>query len=217
MSKIELPKKDIFYAKAYNKLSPKNQVIIKQLEENFSQREVASKHGITEIRVAQIKKEFIRMVERERLVFAEFENDHIINLELCGRTYNSLIRAGVITIDQLVETITDLDKVSKIRNLGNFGYNEIVDKLNSLGYNIEKRENREIKKFFVMFSPSRADRMNIVLFVKAYELENAKRIALEYAQNNKNLKSMIMSVLPVEIKEEMFITENDIKEIKGEK
>lgn len=207
---IKLPTGE-YADKAYEKLSPRNKEIIDGLRIGNNANVIAIQYDISPTQVTSIINKYKRMIEREK--YYDTDKNHIYNLDLSTRTYNALMRSDISTIEKLVETIRDPDKVSKIRNLGPTGYNEIVEKLKDFGYILEKKEIRELKKFFTMFGPGMSDKMSIILFIKAYNVQDAKEIAFNYAQNNKNLKSMIMTIIPIEIKDEMFITENDIKEI----
>lgn len=195
--------------KALERLSPRHQDIINELKKGFSAIEVAAKYDISSTQITNIVKKYKRLIEKEE---DNYDDNHIYRLNLSTRSYNALLRREITTIDQLVEVFKDPDEVAKIRNLGPTGYNDIVDKLKQYGYELNKMEIKEIKKFFTVFSTPQDHK--IILFVKAYNINEAKEIAEKYMYENKNTNGTVMDTVPVEIKEDMYITAKDIK---GEK
>lgn len=61
--------------------------------------------------------------------YSKGDNTNIAELGLTVRTHNALIRAGINTIGEI--TSMDDDRLKRVRGLGNKGYQEIKDKLNT--------------------------------------------------------------------------------------
>ena len=68
----------------------------------------------------------------------------IEDLDLSVRSYNCLKRAGITTIEKLVNTTKE--ELASIRNLGKMSFNEVIEKLESYGYSL-KEDNSESETF----------------------------------------------------------------------
>ena len=66
----------------------------------------------------------------------ELPNPTLEEMELSVRCYNVLKRAGIKTAQDVAKL--DYNQLIRIRNLGKHSYDEIVGKLEALGYNTEK-------------------------------------------------------------------------------
>jgi len=62
----------------------------------------------------------------------------IEELELSVRAYNSLKRAGINTVTELLNRSED--EMAKVRNLGRKSLEEVINKLDSLGYNFQAKD-----------------------------------------------------------------------------
>ena len=56
----------------------------------------------------------------------------IENLELSARTYNAIARSGIKSVNNLIST--PKESIKEIRNLGDSSYNELINKIHSLGF-----------------------------------------------------------------------------------
>ena len=65
----------------------------------------------------------------------ELPNPSLEEMDLSVRAYNVLKRAGLNTAKDISEL--DYFQISRIRNLGKHTYDEVIEKLNGLGYNTE--------------------------------------------------------------------------------
>ena len=63
---------------------------------------------------------------------------NIEDLDLSVRSYNCLKRAGINTVEELVQK--DEEEMMKVRNLGRKSLDEVVAKLNSLGFDLRRDE-----------------------------------------------------------------------------
>lgn len=66
------------------------------------------------------------------------KNIDIEDLDLSVRAYNALKRAGYNTIDDIIST--DLKKLIKTRNLGKRCFDEVVSKINELGFEFKEEK-----------------------------------------------------------------------------
>ena len=71
---------------------------------------------------------------REKAI-KKFSHIKIDDLNLSARSFNSLDRAGLKYLGELV--LMSEVEVKNIKNLGTKSYNEIAEKLESLGYRVE--------------------------------------------------------------------------------
>jgi DNA-directed RNA polymerase subunit alpha len=62
----------------------------------------------------------------------------IEELDLSVRSFNCLKRAGINTVEDLIGKSED--EMMKVRNLGKKSLEEVVAKLESLGFNLNKEE-----------------------------------------------------------------------------
>ncbi|MBP0960029.1 MAG: DNA-directed RNA polymerase subunit alpha, partial [Oscillospiraceae bacterium] len=62
----------------------------------------------------------------------------IDELELSVRSFNCLKRAGINTVNDLISRSEE--EMMKVRNLGKKSFDEVKEKLNSLGYNLSSEE-----------------------------------------------------------------------------
>ena len=63
---------------------------------------------------------------------------NIDELELSVRSYNCLKRAGINTVEELTNRTPE--DMMKVRNLGRKSLDEVVAKLNSLGFDLRRDE-----------------------------------------------------------------------------
>ena len=63
----------------------------------------------------------------------------IEELDLSVRSFNCLKRAGINTVNDLIEKSEE--EMMKVRNLGKKSYDEVKEKLRSLGYDLRSEEN----------------------------------------------------------------------------
>ena len=78
------------------------------------------------------------MVEREETKKEKVLEMTIEELDLSVRSFNCLKRAGMDTVEDLTSS-TEADMM-KVRNLGKKSLEEVVAKLESLGFNLNKEE-----------------------------------------------------------------------------
>ena len=71
----------------------------------------------------------------------KYAQTKIEDMDLSVRSYNCLKRAGIDDLQQLAKL--GYDDFRKIRNLGNKGVHEIIERLNEYGFDI--RQNDEVK------------------------------------------------------------------------
>ena len=62
----------------------------------------------------------------------------IEELDLSVRSFNCLKRAGINTVDDLINKSEE--EMMKVRNLGKKSLEEVISKLESLGFNLSKEE-----------------------------------------------------------------------------
>ena len=62
----------------------------------------------------------------------------IEELDLSVRSFNCLKRAGINTVEDLINKSED--EMMKVRNLGKKSLEEVIQKLQSLGFNLSKEE-----------------------------------------------------------------------------
>ena len=62
----------------------------------------------------------------------------IEDLDLSVRSFNCLKRAGINTVEDLINKSEE--DMMKVRNLGRKSLEEVVQKLNSLGFGLQKEE-----------------------------------------------------------------------------
>ena len=78
------------------------------------------------------------MVEREETIKEKVLEMTIEELDLSVRSFNCLKRAGIDTVEDLVNR-TEEDMI-KVRNLGKKSLEEVIQKLHSLGLDLKKDE-----------------------------------------------------------------------------
>ena len=76
------------------------------------------------------------MVEREETIKEKVLEMTIEELDLSVRSFNCLKRAGINTVQDLINKSEE--DMMKVRNLGRKSLEEVVNKLNSLGFNLSK-------------------------------------------------------------------------------
>ena len=74
------------------------------------------------------------LVEKEESKKEKILEMNIEDLDLSVRSYNCLKRAGINTVDELVQR--DEDEMMKVRNLGKKSLEEVMSKLEALGFNL---------------------------------------------------------------------------------
>ena len=67
-----------------------------------------------------------------------FKNMPIENLNISVRSYNCLKRYGISTVDELSEMTES--QLTRVRNLGEENYNEIIQKLKDLGISLASED-----------------------------------------------------------------------------
>ena len=78
------------------------------------------------------------MVEREETIKEKVLEMTIEELDMSVRSFNCLKRAGINTVEDLIGK-TEEDMM-KVRNLGRKSLEEVVQKLNSLGFSLQKED-----------------------------------------------------------------------------
>ena len=78
------------------------------------------------------------MVEREETIKEKVLEMTIEELDLSVRSFNCLKRAGIDTVEDLVNKTTD--DMIKVRNLGKKSLEEVIQKLESLGLSLKSDE-----------------------------------------------------------------------------
>ena len=63
----------------------------------------------------------------------------IEELDLSVSSFNCLMRAGINTVNDLIEKSEE--EMMKVRNLGKKSFDEVKEKLRSLGYDLSSEEN----------------------------------------------------------------------------
>ena len=78
------------------------------------------------------------MVEREETIKEKVLEMTIEELDMSVRSFNCLKRAGINTVEDLVNKSGD--EMMKVRNLGRKSLEEVMAKLDSLGFTLTKDE-----------------------------------------------------------------------------
>ena len=78
------------------------------------------------------------MIEREEIRRDKVLEMSIDDLDLSVRSFNCLKRAGINTVEDLINR-TEEDMI-KVRNLGRKSLDEVIQKLQSLGLSLKKVE-----------------------------------------------------------------------------
>jgi DNA-directed RNA polymerase subunit alpha len=90
--------------------------------------------GVTEISLGPVPKEEIG----DSRLSSEVYDTPIENLDLSVRVFNSLKRAGITTVGEVMELLEKgQDAVMSIRNFGDKSMDELVDNMREKGYLIE--------------------------------------------------------------------------------
>ena len=79
------------------------------------------------------------LVEKEESKKEKILEMNIEDLDLSVRSYNCLKRAGINTVDELVQR--DEDEMMKVRNLGRKSLEEVINKLAMMGLHLADEEN----------------------------------------------------------------------------
>ena len=78
------------------------------------------------------------MVEQQEDESSKVLSMSIEDLELSVRSFNCLKRAGINTVEQLCNKTPD--DMMKVRNLGKKSFDEVKEKLHSLGYDLNSED-----------------------------------------------------------------------------
>ena len=78
------------------------------------------------------------MVEKDDQSQAKVLEMTIEELDLSVRSFNCLKRAGINTVNDLIEK--SAEEMMKVRNLGKKSFDEVREKLHSLGYELNSEE-----------------------------------------------------------------------------
>ena len=78
------------------------------------------------------------MVEREETIKEKVLEMTIEELDMSVRSFNCLKRAGIDTVEDLINRTED--DMMKVRNLGKKSLEEVIQKLHSLGPDLKKEE-----------------------------------------------------------------------------
>ena len=78
------------------------------------------------------------MVEREETIKEKVLEMTIEELDMSVRSFNCLKRAGIDTVEDLINRTED--DMMKVRNLGKKSLEEVIAKLHSLGLDLKKEE-----------------------------------------------------------------------------
>lgn len=71
-------------------------------------------------------------------------NMTIEDMDLTVRSYNCLKRAGIMTVEELIQKTED--EMSRVRNLGKKSLKEVKDKINNMGLHFKTREEAEAER-----------------------------------------------------------------------
>lgn len=95
--------------------------------------------GVTEITLSPIEEE----EEEDGRLTSEIYETPIENLDLSVRVFNSLKRAGIITVGEVLELLEKgEDAIMSIRNFGEKSMDELIEKMEEKGY-LESEEEEE--------------------------------------------------------------------------
>ena len=78
------------------------------------------------------------MVDRQETIKERVLEMTIEELDMSVRSFNCLKRAGIDTVEDLVNKTED--EMIKVRNLGKKSLEEVIQKLRSLGLDLKKEE-----------------------------------------------------------------------------
>ena len=78
------------------------------------------------------------MVERVEAQYEKVLEMTIEELDLSVRSFNCLKRAGINTVEDLIDKTED--EMMKVRNLGRKSLEEVMNKLSAMGLSLQKNE-----------------------------------------------------------------------------
>lgn len=154
----------------------------------------------------------------------------LYELEFSIRTFNRLHYARINTLYDLINSTEN--EISKIRALGKNSYNEIIDKLSSMGLRLRKNnaekdlnipefinialnncENTE--KYFISFQESKTERLEDIISKKEYIQNKTERYykAVEQYLNNENIFNSEFIVGGINLKKENLTNFDNIKSL----
>ena len=99
---------------------------------------VLSEHLNLFIDLSEAAQQVDVMVEKENDAQEKVLEMNIDELELSVRSYNCLKRAGINTVNDLIEK--SAEEMMKVRNLGKKSFDEVKEKLHSLGYDLNSED-----------------------------------------------------------------------------
>lgn len=99
---------------------------------------VLSEHLSLFVDLSEVAKDATVIAESPEAAKESIADMSIDELELTVRSYNCLKRANINTVGELVGK--SMDELSKVRNLGRKSLDEILEKIDSLGYSLTKTE-----------------------------------------------------------------------------
>lgn len=99
---------------------------------------VLSEHLSLFIDLSEVAKDATVIAESTETAKESIADMSIDELELTVRSYNCLKRANINTVGELVGK--SMDELSKVRNLGRKSLDEILEKIETLGYSLSKSE-----------------------------------------------------------------------------
>ena len=99
---------------------------------------VLSEHLAQFINLSESAREVSVMIDKEPEGKEKALDMNIDELELSVRSYNCLKRAGINTVDDLINKSEE--EMMKVRNLGKKSFDEVKEKLKSLGFDLSSEE-----------------------------------------------------------------------------
>lgn len=154
----------------------------------------------------------------------------IYELEFSIRTYNCLHYSHINTLYDLINSTEN--EISKIRSLGKNSYNEIIDKLSSMGLRLRKNnEEKDLnipefiniylnndentEKYFISFQNNKTERMEEIISKKEYIQNKTERYykAVEQYLNDENIFNSEFIVGGINLKKEHLTNFDNIKRL----
>lgn len=117
-----------------------NSKIIDLYKQGLTYEEIGRKFGVTRERIRQLIQDGIYFEVIKEKTLSEGQKS-IEELDLSKRTFNSLVSAGILSIEKLITC--NEDDIIKLPSLGNKGINEIERELNKQGFKLSQKEKNE--------------------------------------------------------------------------
>ena len=114
----------------------------------------------------------------------------IEDLDLSVRSFNCLKRAGINTVEDLINKSEE--DMMKVRNLGRKSLEEVVQKLNSLGFSLQKEDEKLPKVFDRLFCQILTNKLN---GKGVKEMPGTRKLGRTTAQRTAMLRAMVTFLL----------------------